>query len=75
MADYGSTDIKCPFYLSKQGDRHRIKCEGPEKRTTTQVTCVGEKIWYIRKFCGGDYWACRVYKMLDEKYPMKESRR
>ena len=72
MSYYGDEKVKCPFYLSKQNDRHIIKCEGPEKKTTTQIACAGEKGWYIRKFCSGDYRFCRVYKMLNEKYPISK---
>lgn len=71
MSDYKSCEIKCPFYLEKQNDNHRIKCEGPEKNTSIQVTFVGEKGWYLKYFCSEKYEHCKIYKMLLEKYNSK----
>lgn len=68
MADYGTENVKCPFYCSKQNDNYRIKCEGVVKGTTTQLTFVGSKNKYLREYCCVDYKQCRIYKMLITKY-------
>ena len=69
MGDYGEDVlVKCPFYLERQRDKYRIKCEGPVKKSSTQLTFIGDKNWYIRKYCRADYTRCRVYRMLCEKY-------
>jgi O-antigen/teichoic acid export membrane protein len=43
MSEFKSKFVKCPFYLDRQGDTHRIKCEGVKKGTSTQLTFVGKK--------------------------------
>lgn len=73
MGDYISADVKCPFYLSRQEDPFRIKCEGPVKNVTTQLTFRGDKLWYMRRFCCQNHESCRVYQMLDAKYPIKKA--
>ena len=73
MGDYIDADIKCPFYLPKQGDKYRIKCEGPVKNATTQLTFRGDKLWYIRKFCCENYERCQIHQMLQNKYRIKKA--
>lgn len=73
MGDYIDADVRCPFYLAKQGDRYRIKCEGPVKNVSTQLTFRGEKQWYIKDFCCRNYTRCRVYQMLQTKYTTKKA--
>lgn len=68
VSDYSLQSVKCPFYRERQGDRYRIKCEGPVKNTTTQVTFQGDKRWYMKDFCCGNFERCRVYNMLCKKY-------
>ena len=68
MAEYGSQKVKCPFYLEKQNDQYRIKCEGIIKGTTIQLTFKGNKRWYVRDFCCSCYQECSLYKLLDKKY-------
>ena len=73
MEDYLLRDVKCPFYLERQGDRFRIKCEGPVKNTSVQLTFRGNKRRYFRSFCCGDYKRCRIYQMLQAKYESKKA--
>ena len=73
MEDYLLRDVKCPFYLERQGDRFRIKCEGPVKNTSVQLTFRGNKRRYFRSFCCGDYKRCRIYQMLQDKYESKKA--
>lgn len=73
MEDYILRDVRCPFYLPRQGDRFRIKCEGPVKNTTTQITFRGDKKRYFRSFCCQDYQRCRVYLMLQTKYQIEKA--
>lgn len=71
MANYGSQNAKCPFYLG--GDDYRVKCEGTEKCNKTHIVFGSSKKKYrhfIEKCCK-DYEGCRVYKMLDAKYDKK----
>lgn len=68
MADYESIRVRCPFWLEKQSDKYRIKCEGTVKGTTTQLTFRGDKGWYIKDFCCKNYEQCRIYQMLNSKY-------
>ena len=72
MADLEAKTIKCPFYLERQKDKYRIKCEGPVKRCTTQLTFTGNKKWYIEKYCCNEFKLCRVYQMLCAKYDKKQ---
>ncbi len=69
MSEYGTQDVKCPFYLTHQEDQRRIKCEGPIKFTSTQLTFwKNQKEQYLKRFCCQNYSKCRIYKMLTEKY-------
>jgi hypothetical protein len=68
MSDYGVELALCPFLLDRQNDKFRIKCEGPEKGTTTQITFRGDKRWYMKDYCCSNYQRCRVYQMLCSKY-------
>jgi hypothetical protein len=68
MSEFKSKFVKCPFYLDRQGDTHRIKCEGVKKGTSTQLTFVGKKENYLNKYCCEDYFNCKIYKMLCTKY-------
>lgn len=68
MADFNSKTIKCPFYLERQKDEYRIKCEGPIKGCTTQLTFLGGKKPYLKEHCCTNYKSCRVYQMLINKY-------
>lgn len=72
MADFDSKVIKCPFYLERQKDKCRIKCEGVMTGTTTQLTFRGDKRWYMKDFCCKNFEKCRIYRMLDEKYNQKK---
>lgn len=71
MGDFGSQDVKCPFYLDKQNDKYRIKCEGVVKGVTTQLTFRGDKMWYMKDFCCKNYEKCRIFKAINEKYKKK----
>ena len=73
MEDYLLRNVKCPFYLERQGDRFRIKCEGPVKNTSVQLTFRGNKRRYFREFCCRDYKRCRIYQMLQDKYESKKA--
>lgn len=73
MEDYLLRDVKCPFYLERQGDQFRIKCEGPVKNTSVQLTFRGNKRRYFRAFCCRDYKRCRIYQMLQAKYESKKA--
>ncbi len=68
MAEYDAKFVKCPFYLERQNDKNRIKCEGVIEGTTLQLTFVGEKKWYIKGFCCKNFEKCRIYRMLYAKY-------
>lgn len=68
MSTYGTQNVICPFFLEKQNDQYRIKCEGPVRNTTTQITFKGDKRWYMKDFCCQNYKSCRVFKMLSNKY-------
>lgn len=68
MAGYEAKFIRCPFYLERQNDKYRIKCEGVVSGTTTQLTFRGDKKWYIKDFCCRNYEKCRIYGMLMKKY-------
>jgi hypothetical protein len=72
MADYIDKFVKCPFYLNKNGDKNRIKCEGIIEGTVIGLTFEGSKKWYIRSFCCEHYDSCRIYRMLLEKYQKAE---
>ena len=73
MADYDAKIVRCPFYLSRQEDKYRIKCEGPVKGSSTQLTFAGDKKWYMRDYCCNKFEKCRVYKMLELKYSSRKS--
>ena len=73
MEEYLLRDVKCPFHLERQGDRFRIKCEGPVKNTSIQLTFRGNKRRYFRAFCCRDYKSCRIYQMLQAKYEIKKA--
>lgn len=73
MEDYLLRDVKCPFYLERQGDRFRIKCEGPVKNTSVQLTFRGNKRRYFRSFCCRDYKRCQIYQMVQAKYESKKA--
>ncbi len=66
--DYIGKVVKCPFYRETQGDKSRIKCEGPVRGTTNQLTFRGDKRWYLKDFCCKNYENCKIYKMLSDKY-------
>lgn len=68
MAEYESKFVRCPFYLEKQSDKNRIKCEGVMVGTSTQLTFREDKKWYLRGFCCSNYEKCRIFKMLNAKY-------
>lgn len=69
MADFNNQFALCPFFLEKQEDKYRIKCEGVCPNTTIQLTFKGSKNKYLQDFCCGYYRECRIYKMLMGKYP------
>lgn len=66
--DWEDKLVKCPFYLERQKDKFRIKCEGVVNNSTTQITFRGGKKSYLKEFCCDNYQNCRVYKMLCGKY-------
>ena len=68
MADHVSKFVRCPFYLEKQGDKNRIKCEGVLEGTTTQIVFKYDKRYYLKSFCCKYYKKCRIYSMLNKKY-------
>jgi hypothetical protein len=68
MEEYKLRDVKCPFYLSKQGEPKIIKCEGLIKNSSTHIVFRGYKDPYLKQFCCNHFRECVVYKMLDSKY-------
>ena len=69
MGDYGEDIfVKCPFYVEFQRDKYRIKCEGPVKNTTIQLSFAGSKQWYIKEYCCKKYSQCLINQMLNQKY-------
>lgn len=69
MGDYGEDVlVKCPFYLERQRDALKIKCEGPVKGTTVQMSFSGSKKWFLKKYCCRDFELCPVNQMLNKKY-------
>ena len=68
MAEFIAKFVKCPFYLDKQNDTNRIKCEGVCNNTSTHLVFRGDKRWYMKDFCCKNYEACRVFRMLEAKY-------
>lgn len=68
MANYGSQDIKCPYYKSDVSKK--INCEGVITKFCTQ-TFKSEKMKELYKekcCCSYDYKKCPYCKMLDQNY-------
>lgn len=68
MAEYGSQDVKCPYY---RGDIEKsIKCEGAINKICTQpFKSHQKKETYKEKYCCSfNYKNCPYCKMLDRKY-------
>ena len=63
--------VKCPFYLERQRDKYCIRCEGPVKNTTIQLSFTGSKQAYVKEFCCKNYAKCPVNQMLNQKYTKK----
>ena len=67
--DYGSADIKCPFYKSET--RNAIKCEGVFSETCTFnfVNSI-KKCEHKEKYCNHfNYPKCPHAKKIKDKYP------
>ena len=67
MSNYGSQDVKCPFY--KGEDEKTIKCEGVVSPICVHVFKGTKKKALIKKtFCNADYEKCEHSKKLEQKY-------
>lgn len=65
---YESKEALCPFYNCE--DPQRIMCEGAWDGTGLHITFptpLGKKD-HVARFCAKDFAACRVNRMLEEKY-------
>ena len=64
-------DIRCPFYMSNDGDCRRLRCEGYTEMGMV-VSCfrtMEQRERHIGTYCGGRFEKCPVYRMVyDEKY-------
>ena len=72
MADYGSQNIRCPFY--KGSDEKNIRCEGVVSPICIQrFRSVKRRSSVIEFYCASDYQECRHYKSVIQKakYSMK----
>jgi hypothetical protein len=63
-----SNEALCPFYRSEDG--YRVVCEGVVKASSIHVVFPSstKKQEYCKKYCCGDYNACRVSTVLYAKY-------
>ena len=68
MADYGSQDVKCPFY--KKDNKTKIICEGVINDTCTQPfkSTKKKEIYKNNYCCTFHYKECPYFKLLDRKY-------
>lgn len=66
--DYGSVNVKCPFYLSEESNK--IFCEGLEKGSRTALEFRGKQFKENVKdrYCSGDFEKCKLYYVIDSKY-------
>lgn len=76
MKSYFCADVKCPFYKGDDG-HSAVVCEGILGSTCVKLsfntnepqTEKGRLKNQIKKYCGADYKACPLFKMLmEEKY-------
>ena len=69
--DYGSADIKCPFYKSET--RNAIKCEGVFSKTCIfNFANATKKCVHKEKYCNRfNYKECPHAKNIKNKYPLK----
>lgn len=68
MKRHISKEALCPFYHSE--DSNRVCCEGIEEGSTIHVVfqSPNKKKAYSRRYCCGDYKACKVSHILYAKY-------
>lgn len=68
MSDYGSQDVKCPFY--KGESKNIIKCEGAINDICTQpFRSKKKKEIHKSEYCNTfNCKECPYYKMLNQKY-------
>lgn len=70
---YESKEALCPFYNCE--DPQRIMCEGIEDGTglhLTFATPMGKRNYALR-FCAKDFEACKINRMLEEKYSNEQA--
>ncbi len=68
MKRHISNEVLCPFYHSEDG--YRICCEGVTEGSSIHIVFMSpkKKQRYSKKYCCGDYKACRVSHILYAKY-------
>ena len=68
MSDYGSQDVKCPFY--KGETKKEIKCEGEfTKKCVFEFDKLIHKRDFMHKYCNTDYKKCPHFQRVNNKYP------
>lgn len=67
-AQYVSAFALCPFYRLQSNTW--VQCEGIEDGSTVKLAfkATQHAQEYIRQFCNGDWDACRIARMLNQKY-------
>ena len=67
MADYGSQNVKCPFY--KGEDEKKIICEGIIAPICVHIfKSAKKKVLTKKTFCDNNYESCEHSKNLERKY-------
>ena len=64
-------DVLCPFYKGTTPKARKIKCEGISSEvcgTHLAFSSCNRYERYIRSYCCGKYWMCRLFVMLNDKY-------
>lgn len=71
MKRYQSALVICPFYASE--DKNKIYCEGMTADSSLHVVFGDpkKKADYEERMCCSRYMACRLAKMLNDKYREK----
>ena len=67
MADYGSQEVKCPFYIKE--NENQIYCEGIiTKKCIQHFINAKKKRQHKSKCCNSDYRQCRHFKTVEQMY-------
>ncbi len=60
--------VQCPYF--RREEKTRISCEGITDNNIINLMwpTKAEKMKYLKSVCCQDYTACKIYKLLEEKY-------